>query len=170
GKGGSAGWSVFRNDAMNDQSRMRATEQFLKGTQVVFTTALTLPFGGLGTGLNLTARATSMLFDAGGQLATNGGKFGKLNLTSIGASGLLMNPIASESIGQGFNYSIDKKFQESYILGNMSNDEFSTNVGIAGGVGLSFRALGKSIGTSGGQQSSFGVKKDLMTLGKRGAT
>ena len=169
GTGGASGWSVFWNDAANSASRATAAKQFYRATQIGFTTALTLPFGGAGTSIGLTGRALSAAYDATGQYLTNGRNVGKINISSIGASFLQGNPIASETIGQGFNYSIDDKFNYSYVFGDMSEGELAGNVGIATGVGLTFKALDNAIGTSGGQQSSFGAKRDLMTLGKKNA-
>ncbi|WP_160370492.1 RHS repeat domain-containing protein [Sphingobacterium humi] len=164
-----SGWVSFWNDKEIQAIRMKATEQFIRVTQVGFTTSLTLPFGGIGTGFNFTMRGLSSLTDAGGQYLTNGFDIGKINITSGLASGILMNPVASESIGQGFAYTYNDGFKQSYILGDMSDVEFSANIGIALGVGLTFKGLNIAISTSGGTQNSIGIKRDLLILGRQGA-
>lgn len=170
GSGGANGWAVFRNDQVNNESRRRATDQTLKAFQIWFSTSLTLPFGGAGVGVGLSTRLASSGADLGGQLLTNGGSLRKVNVTSVVTSGILLNPVSSEMLGQGFSYSIDEGFGGSYVLGNQSSEDLMKNVSISAAVGYGLNGLKAQVSTAGGTQSVAESQKDMIAIfGEKGA-
>src|SRR5690606_8313016 len=45
------------------------------------------------------------------------------------------NPFAAEALGSGFRLSIEEKFDRSFVLGDMSAQEYALNIGVMGTLG-----------------------------------
>ncbi len=160
-----AAWDIGRNDEMRNKVNM--VEKGLVNTLYAGLTVVSLGASAIATtGVGLTmSRVSSAFGDMAGQLATNGGDFGKINLTYIMASGFIGNPFVGESIGQGLSYSSARGFSDSYLLGGQSTAQYISNISIAGAGGMLQSGMNSAVFTGMGTQTRISVMKDYLILG-----